>query len=415
VIILPSATYRASEFLAAGRRLGVDVVTASDQPQALARIMGESFLLLRLDDPIAAADTIVTFATRNPVDAVLAVDDQGALAAAHAAERLGLVHNAPDAVAATRHKAEMRRRFSAHGVAQPQYRIVGADAAPVAGDVLDAAHDLGYPIVIKPIGLSGSRGVIRADDDVEAVAAFERVSRLLDTIVDEPRTLLVESFVAGPEFAIEGLLVGGELRLLAIFDKPDPLDGPYFEETIYTTPSRHDPSELAALTDAIASAAVAVGLSEGPLHGEARLAENGAVAVLEVAARTIGGKCAAALRFATGMSLEELVLRHALDDIPDEITPQDRASGVMMLPTASSGTLIGVTGREAALAVPGITGLEIAIPPGRSVVALPEGSRYLGFLFARGEDPAEVERALRNAHAHLTVEIDARERVGAGQ
>ncbi|HWD25487.1 MAG TPA: ATP-grasp domain-containing protein, partial [Acidimicrobiales bacterium] len=227
----------------------------------------------------------------------------------------------------------------------------------------------------------------------------------------EPRTLLVESFVDGPEVAVEGLLVGGEFHRLAIFDKPDPLDGPYFEETIYVTPSRHDPVVLEAVTDAVARAATALGLREGPIHGEARLGGGHQVAVVEVAARTIGGKCASALRFATGVSLEEIVLRHALGETLAQFRKgfglATRPSGVMMLPIPASGTLVGVTGSDDALATPGVTGLEIAIAPGRPVEALPEGSRYLGFLFAEGHSPEAVERSLRDGHARLVVEIAA--------
>jgi len=412
LLILPTATYRAPEFLDAARRLSVEVVTGSERPQALAEIMGDRFIELPLDDPERAADAIVELAARVPLDAVLAVDDQGALAAAHAAERLGLVHNAPDAVAATRDKAVMRKRLGAAGVAQPAYAVV--EAAPAGGRadrVTEAARRLGYPVVIKPVSLSGSRGVIRADDDVQATAATGRIEALLERIGEPGTALLVESFVTGPEFALEGLLSSGRLEVLTLFDKPDPLDGPFFEETIYLTPSALAPEAQGAISDLVSDAAAAIGLAEGPVHAEVRLSPRDGTAgrpvLIEVAARTIGGRCASALRFSTGVTLEEIVLAHALGRVGElDTTRGDGASGVMMLPIPRSGILVGVGGRERALEVPFVRALDITVAPRHRVEALPEGDRYLGFLFAEAPTGAEVDAALREGHRRLEVEIE---------
>jgi biotin carboxylase len=421
VIVLPTTTYRAGAFLAAARALDVDVVVATDVPPALSAGAGVRTLVVPLDDPVAAAEAIVTLDRSTPVDAVIAVDDHGALTAAHAATRLGLVANRPDAVAATRDKAEMRRRLAAAEVAQPRFVVLDRPGGPTGDDVLDATEVLGYPVVVKPVGLAGSRGVIRADDDLEAVAAFERIRRLLTTIPEERRTLVVESFVDGAEVAVEGILEEGEFRPLAIFDKPEPLDGPYFEETYYVTPSRHPFGVQDAAVRVVGAAATALGLREGPVHGEVRIPPSGDAVLLEVAARTIGGRCAAAVRLADGVTLEEVVLRHALgmpraegararDDVgsrregapPGEVVG---ASGVMMLPTAHTGTLVGVRGTAEALAVDGVVAVEITVPVGKRVSALPEGGRYLGFLFAEGESPEAVEAALRAGFAALEIAI----------
>jgi biotin carboxylase len=256
--------------------------------------------------------------------------------------------------------------------------------------------------VVKPLGLSGSTGVIRVDDAEAAPATFERVRAIAG---DPAAPLLVERFVAGPEVAIEGLLRGGALEVLAVFDKPDPLDGPYFEETIYVTPSRHPTGDLAEVRRLAQQACTALGLTEGPVHAEARLSPEGPV-LLEVAARTIGGLCARTLRFGAGVSLEELILRHALGLPTEGLVREDVAAGVMMLPIPATGTLRQVGGQDEARAVPGVVGLEITVPKGRAVRTLPEGDRYLGFLFARGDTPADVEAALRSAHACLDVVVD---------
>jgi biotin carboxylase len=242
--------------------------------------------------------------------------------------------------------------------------------------------------------------VIRADTPAQRDAAIARARGIADG-----GDLLIEDFVPGAEVALEGLLQAGTLRTLAVFDKPDPLDGPYFEETIYVTPSRLPAGTRDAIVAQAAAAARACGLREGPIHVELRLPAGRDPVVLELAARTIGGLCARTLRFGAGIALEELVLRHALGLSLEDLKRTDAASGVMMLPIPHAGVLRQVAGQGAARAVPGIVGLEISIASGRPVRPLPEGDRYLGFLFARGETPADVEDALRTAHAELDVRI----------
>jgi biotin carboxylase len=400
LLLLPTSTYRAEDFLRAAAALGAEVIVASERRQALAGLMGERALRINLNTPEAAADAIVDLAGRRPLHGVVAVDDQGVLTAALAAERLGLPHNPPRAVAATRNKATMRHAFAAARLPQPAFVVAGPDA-----DVAALVVGVGLPCVVKPLSLSGSRGVIRADDQAAAVAAARRVRRILADAGEDPAgSLLVEAYVPGAEVAVEGLLRGGRLEVLAVFDKPDPLEGPYFEETLYVTPSRLPPHRLAVIERLTADAAAALGLLEGPIHAELRIDGDGAV-LLELAARSIGGLCSRSLRFGAGMSLEEVILRHALGLPLHKLTRERAASGVMMLPIPRVGTLVEVAGRDAARAVPGVAGLEIAIAPGRPVRPLPEGDRYLGFLFARGQTPAEVERTLRDAAGCLEVVI----------
>ncbi len=397
VLILPSATYRAADFLAAAETLHAEVVVASEGGQALAGKMGDRYLRIDCRRPEWSADRIVALAGRRPVDAVVAADDNGVEVAALAAERLGLAHNPVAAVAATRDKAEMRRLLAGGGVPQPSFAVA------VPGEAVEAvAAPLGFPVVLKPLTLSASRGVIRADDEGGATAAASRIRSMLG---DDAAPLLVESFVAGPEFAVEALVTDGRLDVLAIFDKPDPLDGPYFEETLLVSPARVGAAGKAALTEATAQAVAALGLRHGPIHAELRLGTGGP-AVLEVAARSIGGLCGRALRFGLlGESLETILLRHALGYPAARPRPQAPASGAMMLPIPAAGSLRAVHGLDDAAAVPGIAGIEITIPIGREVVPLPEGDRYLGFAFARGADADEVEATLREAHRRIAVVI----------
>jgi len=387
--------------MAAARELGAAVTVASERRAAMSTAMGERALTLRLSDPQDAAETIVARARDTPFAAILGVDDQGVMTAALAAERLGLAHNPPAAVACTRDKAAMRRALAEAHVPQPCFALLAAGA-----DVPTAARKIGLPCVVKPLSLSGSRGVIRAEDPDRARAAAERVRGIL-AATGEPADvpLLLESYVPGAEVAVEGLLCSGRLEVLAIFDKPDPLEGPYFEETLYVTPSRLPAAVLAEVERITAQAVRALGLREGPVHAELRVPDQG-VRVLELAARSIGGLCSRALRFGAGVSLEQLILRHALGLGADDLARESVAAGVMMIPIPRAGTLVEVGGQAQARAVEGIDGLQITIPRGRPVVPLPEGDRYLGFLFARGLTAAAVERSLREAHARLRVRIE---------
>ena len=388
LLILPSATYRAADFMTAAREMGVAITVASERRATMSETMGDRALTLRLSDPQDAAETIIARARDTPFAAIVGVDDQGVMAAALASERLGLAHNPPAAVARTRDKAASRQALADAKVPQPRFVLL-----PPGADVPTATRTIGLPCVVKPLSLSGSQGVIRADDLDQARSAAERVRRILAAAgqpADAP--LLLESYLPGAEVAVEGLLRSGRLEVLAIFDKPDPLEGPYFEETLYVTPSRLPATVLAEVSRVTARAAEALGLREGPVHAELRVSDR-RVGMLELAARSIGGLCSRALRFGAGVSLEQPILRHALGLAFEELTRESPAAGVMMIPIPR--------------AVPGVGGLEIAIARGRPVVPLPEGDRYLGFLFARGSTPDAVERSLREAHACLRIRIES--------
>jgi biotin carboxylase len=419
LLLMSTRTYRAKAFLEAARRLRVAVVVGSERRQALARHAPTTTLALDLRHPARAARQIAAFAADHPLAAIVGVDDDTTLVAAMAADALGLPHNPVAAVAASRDKHAARQRFAAAGLPSPHFELVPLGADPAA-----AARQAPYPCVLKPVALAASRGVIRAEDPAEFVQAFARIRAMLRAGDAAQTDLLVESFILGPEIALEGLLVGGALHVLALFDKPDPLDGPYFEETLYVTPSRLPAAAQAAIAATAGRAAAALGLREGPVHAELRLGTGGPLHaapercdggpyVLEIAARSIGGLCSNALRFGTGLSLEELILRHALaarEGTAGAVALPARersAAGAMMLPIPRAGTLRAVQGREAALAVPGVEEVTITIALGQPVAPLPEGDRYLGFVFARAATPEAVEVALREAHRRLGFVITA--------
>jgi biotin carboxylase len=397
IALLSSPTsYRTPAFLAAAERLKLEVLHIVDTPEVLAREWRRPEAV-DFSQPETAAERIVELLRERPVDAVVPVDDSATLLAALVAARLGLPHNDPDAALAARDKLRMRERLHAHGVPIPAFTPY-----PAACDPHSIAQEVEYPCVVKPTLLSGSRGVIRADNPSEFVAAFERVRRIIasDGGDLEKAVILVERFVPGFEVALEGLLTEGKLQVLALFDKPDPLDGPYFEETIYVTPSRLPEATQRAIAACTARAAAALGLRTGPVHAELRVNERGPW-VIEVAGRSIGGLCSTILEFGAGMTLEELILAHAIGEPIVSFERRGEAVGVMMIPIPGSGILRRVDGIEEARAVPGVTGIEITAKLNHPLIPLPEGASYLGFIFARARTPAEVEEALRAAHRRL--------------
>jgi biotin carboxylase len=400
LLLVTPSTYRAGAFLDAAQRLNVEVVRGVDVPEGLSEW---SHLPLPLDFAKlpAAVAAITAEHARQPLDAIVAVDDAATQLAAEAGLALGLPSNSPRSAEAARDKGMMRRLMSAAGVPCPVFRafLLAADPHEIAGQVE-------YPCVVKPLRLSGSRGVIRANDPAEFVAAFERLKRLLlgDGNQLEETEILVEDFIPGGEVALEGLLTDGALHVLALFDKPDPLDGPFFEETIYVTPSRLPTETQRAIAEVAGAAAASIGLRHGPVHAELRVNERGPW-MLEIAGRSIGGLCSTILEFGTDMSLEELILRHTLSLRLPALERTGQAAGVMMIPIPRGGILRFVHGEEEAAATPHVTGVEITAKLRAPLIPLPEGNSYLGFIFARAEDPATAEAALRAAHAHLRFDI----------
>jgi biotin carboxylase len=401
MLLMSPATYRAAAFFDAARGLGIETVSVVDMPDHLQEYWGQSHGV-SFGDRDRATETIVELARRDRVDALLSVDDSATELAALAGSQLGVPHNAPQAAVAARDKHVMREMLAAAGVRCPGFRTVPANAAPAT-----FAASLPYPVVVKPTRLSGSRGVIRANDPDELAAAVERLRRILvSTGSDLDQTeILIEDYIPGGEVAVEGLLTEGELHVLAIFDKPDPLVGPFFEETIYTTPSRLPADVQDAIARETAACAAALGLRTGPVHAELRINETGPW-ILEIAGRSIGGLCSTVLSFGAGMCLEELILRHA---VGMEIPSYDRtgdAAGVMMIPIPKGGILRSVDGVEDAAKVALVDGVEITARLNYPIKPLPEGDSYLGFIFARAETPEAVEAALREAHGRLNVRID---------
>lgn len=404
LLLLPTRTYRATDFLDAALNLDVEVVVASEEPATTKDLSPRDTLLLNFQDPTIGTQSIQKYAQTHPIAAIVGVDDDTTMLATTASAALSLPHNPISSALATRNKFLLRQTLEEKGVSVPNYRRLMID-----DDVEKYSQQISYPCILKPLSLSASRGVIRADNPTEFEDAFQRITALLNKVKESRGTngnddpyqyILVEDYIPGIEMALEGILISGELKTLALFDKPDPLEGPFFEETLYITPSRLQDSIQEEIHKATAEAATALGLRHGPIHAELRYNENGAH-LIEIAARTIGGLCSRTLKFGTGISLEELVIRHAIGNSVEPFSREKQAAGVMMIPVPKAGILGEVRGKQDVLNVDNIEELNITISIGAEVIPLPEGDKYLGFIFARAETPEVVEASLREAHQHL--------------
>ena len=412
VLLFATTTgYQIRSFGDAAQKAGVRLILASDRCDRLDDPWWDQAIPVRFHEEARSVRAVVDGVRGDAIDGIIAVGDRPTILAALVAQALGLPGNAPDAVRASRNKFESRAALRKAGLPTPSFAAVALEADP-----RDVAASAPYPCVIKPLALSGSRGVMRADDPASFVAAFHRLRNILGSIDvrverDAAHTsALIESFVPGREYAVEGLLDDGTFRALAIFDKPDPLDGPFFEETIYVTPSRASADVQRRIVEGVHRAAQALGLRQGPVHAECRVTNARDVSVLEVAARPIGGLCSRALAFVdrpgSRYTLEEVLLRHAIGEDVSTLVREPEASGVMMIPIPRRGVFREVRGVEHAQRVPGVSEVRITAKPDAMLVPLPEGRSYLGFIFARGETPEHVEHALRESHTRLEFAIE---------
>lgn len=401
--------YQTRSFAQAAKRLGIDVVVGSDRCHQLEDPWSDGAVPLHFEEPEQAAHTLVEAVRTRPVSAILALGDRQTVTAAHAARALGLRYNSPESVENCRSKLRQREILRDAALPVPEFFSFQLY------EPLDAVlRHVRFPCVVKPLRLAASQGVIRVNDPGEFAAAVQRIARVISSAevqsTREPELdrLLVESYIPGAEVALEGLLHDGRLRVLALFDKPDPLEGPFFEESIYVTPSRLQQEVQERIFECAAAAVRALGLSEGPVHAEFRVNDAGPW-VLEIAPRPIGGLCSRALRFGPNrMFLEELLVRHAMGMEGADLQRESNAAGVMMIPVPCSGVLERVEGIEEAARIEGVYEVDITARLQDFIAAWPEGSTYLGFIFAGGDTPARVEAALRQAHGALRFTITPR-------
>ena len=411
LLVAETTGYQIRSFARAAERLGAEIVLASDRCHVLDDPWRDNAIPITFRDETGAVESIRQGLAGRPVGGVVAVGDRPALVGALAAEALWLSGHPPDAVRVAGSKLLMRRRLHEAGLACPWFTPVGLEETAQS-----VAERVSFPCVVKPLSMSASRGVMRADTPEELDVAMTRTRQLLRLLdvqaMRDPASLavLVEQYLPGREVALEGLLTKGTLQTLAVFDKPDPLVGPFFEETIYVTAATGTGAEVRRYDEVVARAAAAVGLSDGPVHAECRIGED-EVFVLEVAPRPIGGLCSRTLRFVAAngelVSLEEVLLHHALMEPVGEYRRETLAAGVMMIPIPEDGRYKGVDGLVSARAVDHVEEIVITAKRDQRIRPLPEGGSYLGFIFARAEQPDEVVSSLREAHSRLRFEIAA--------
>lgn len=408
LLLIPSHSYRTSDFMRAASDLDISVIVGIDT-EFIINADQQNVIALNFSDPEEAAEAISEFRPDISLDAILAVDDAGTLVAAKASQMLELPHNSVSSVELTRDKYALRVALSRSKLPSPGYKLF--EATQSQDELEHIADSIEYPVVLKPRGLSGSQGVIRANTSIEFIDGFNRIKKILklessrdECDADLLTTILVEDYVPGPEFAIEGVLDKGNLTVLALFDKPDPLVGPFFEETIYVTPTSYPDDVQSQIISTVQSACGALGLTHGPVHAEVRL-DGDKVFLIDLAGRSIGGQCARTLSFGSGLSLEEIILTHAVGDDINQLNRESSAAGVMMIPIPAAGIFQKVSGVDKAEKISGIESVSIVPTSGDELIPLPDGNEYLGFIFAKGTTAQIVEKSLREAHNQLDFQI----------
>ena len=399
LLVAPHNSYRIHAYVKAASHLGIKIVIASQSSYSLVSAVADG-LQVDFSDDNSSLQVVLQADRDHHFQAVISTDDGAVRLAAVLAQALGLPSNAPDSAELTRRKDLARKRLHSRGAVVPFFRVVN-----ISSSLESKLNQLQYPVVVKPLAMSGSKGVIRANNHQECLNAIARIKPILADITNqfEREHVLIEGYISGKEVAFEGLLRKGELRQLTIFDKPDQMEGPFFEETYYVTPTQILEAEQSLVHRRVTEACEAYGLREGPIHAELRLLNDEAY-IIEMASRTIGGDCADMLEFGLNIGLEELVLLQALGK-PLDIPSLEESVGVLMIPIPSRGLLRRVEGIGKAKKVPHIMDIGISVREGYEVVPLPEGSSYLGFIFAKAPTAELVEVALRKAHMCLKIVI----------
>jgi hypothetical protein len=401
LLLIPTTSYRTKDFLSAAIKAGVDVTVGSNDHNVLSELQPEGTLTIDFNNLNGSVKTIKSFNKRHPVVSIIGVDEQTCLIAVKASKELKLPHNSYESVKATCNKYLFRKTLKNSGLLTPNFQCLKPGT-----DVTFISNSADYPCILKPVNRSASQGVIRVNNQKEFQSAFQRITSLAPG-----EDIIMEDFLPGEEVSLEGILRDGKLTTFAIFDKPDPLDGPFFEETIYITPSQHPASMQDALHNTVQDAANALGIKEGPVHAELRLRHSEPFAnekgpwLIELATRSIGGLCSRSLTFNGNHSLEDLIIAHALQIPLSGTERENTASGVMMIPIPTLGILKSVEGEIEARRLKHVTDIQISIKTGQKVIPLPEGNQYLGFIFAKADTPRSVEETLREAHSKLTFNI----------
>lgn len=402
LLLIPTETYRAQAFVDAAMKLDVSITIASQRQQAMAKSMGDRTLVVAMDNPPIALNQIKKFHQRKQIDAIVSVDDLGLSTAALASKALGLKHISTNSVQLTQNKLEMRLTLENSSVLQPEFQSITADKHSFQSIAQEK-----FPLVVKPIGLSGSIGVIRVNDHNELSQAVKKVSEIQVQHGCNPSTpLLVETYIEGREYAAEAIVISGKLEILTIFQKPHPLTGPYFSETIYVSPPDLEPRVLAKLEKSLDSARELLGITTGPIHAEFRVTPHEDVFLIELAARSIGGMCSKAVPLANGQNLEYLILCEALEIRIEEVTTEKQASGVYMIPAPKSGKVKDIKGVDVAKTLRWITSVDMTTTLGTELKTIPYDAKYVGFIFAKAPSTKIVISALELAFQEIELEFE---------
>lgn len=402
LLLVPTETYRAEAFITGAAALGVSLTIASERRQAMAASMGRRTLVVSMQNPEVGLKQIEQAADNMQFDAIISVDDGGLATAALASKKLGLKYISTNSAQMSNNKIAMRKRLEQTEISKPWFLV----HKPTNKISITTGAIPSFPIIVKPASLSGSIGVMRIDapEDVESALALCESIQMDHGCGGDTQTL-IEQYISGVECAVEAMVFNDQLKILAIFDKPRPLEGPYFAETIYVAPSERDREIQNKLQSTLEEARKALEIKTGPIHAEFRITSDREVYLIELAARSIGGMCSNAIPLSGGRSLEELIIAEALGMEIPEFAIENQASGVFMMPVPAKGVLRSISGVEEAKSTRWITNVTLSMMINSEVSPIPYDARYVGFIFAKAPTSRAVVEALEEAFKKIEIEI----------
>ena len=380
LLVIPENSYKSNDFVVAAEKLGIDFLIITDSEQVSSKF-SDTVIINKFDAELNKNN----LKKLKDVTHVLPVDHSALKFSGYLVDLLEVKGNKLESINLSMNKYESRKIFNSLLDIKVNNEIIKN-----IDDVNTFINKNGTS-VLKPIYGTASKSVLKINN-VEKNK--EQIEKLMQDCFDQD--LVIEEYIDGKEYALEGTIINSELKKIVIFDKPVEYKHPYFEESIYITPSELSSEAEKRVVSIVDKACKKIGLEDGPVHVEFKINEN-QIFIIEINPRMIGGLCSRCLSFGLfKVSLEEIILHAFMNNELKNIELLNNYVGVLMIPTPKSGKFISIN-KEELEKIPNISNVEITVPEGSDLLEPPYGDKYLGFAFSQGIDKKTVNESLLTA------------------
>ena len=377
LLVIPENSYKSNDFVTSAEKLDLDFLVITDSQQVFGQF-SDTVIIHGFDEEL---ENDVKEKLQD-VTHILPVDHSALKFSAYLVDLLKAKGNNTKSINTAMNKFESRNIFNSISEIKIQNAIVNK-----IEDIEIFINENGTS-VLKPIYGTASKSVIKVESFQENKAEVEK---LMQDCSDQD--LIIEEFVDGSEYALEGNLINSELNKIVIFDKPINYKEPYFEESIYIAPTEIPDKTQKEIVNLIGKACKKLGLENGPVHVEFKI-HNKEIFIIEINPRMIGGLCSRCLSFGLfKTSLEEIALHAFLNNELKSIDLLSNFVGVLMIPTPISGKFISINKNELE-SIPNVSGVEITVSENSNLLEPPFGDKYLGFVFSQGDSKEKVMESL---------------------